>query len=66
MGYNGDTVDQRLVCYGIRYLVENYLKRQWTMEDLENATKFYRYSPPEVSKHIRQETLDMETAYFSG
>jgi len=32
---------RRFVYYGIRYLVETYLNRQWTKEDVEKAEKFY-------------------------
>ena len=31
-----------MVVYGIRYLLETYLHRQWTTEDVEKADKFYR------------------------
>ena len=31
-----------MVVYGIRYLLETYLHRQWTIEDVEKADKFYR------------------------
>ncbi len=33
--------DQRMVFYGIRYIVENYLNHQWTIEDIERAADFY-------------------------
>ncbi len=39
--YEGLHDDERLVWYGIRYIVENYLHRKWTMEDVEKAEKFY-------------------------
>lgn len=32
-----------MVVYGIRYLLETYLHRQWTIEDVEKADKFYRF-----------------------
>ena len=41
-GFNRDTKDTRMVVYGIRYLLETYLLRQWTVEDVEKAAKFYR------------------------
>lgn len=37
-----DTEDTRLVVYGIRYLLETYLLRQWTVGDVEKAAIFYR------------------------
>ena len=41
-GFNRDTEDTRMVVYGIRYLLETYLLRQWTVRDVEMAAKFYR------------------------
>ncbi|GAB4816246.1 hypothetical protein N2152v2_003292 [Parachlorella kessleri] len=41
-GYDRDTSDSRLVWYGLRYIVENYLLRQWTVEDVERADLFFR------------------------
>ena len=40
-GYDGDTNDTRIVWYGIRYIVEHYVNRQWTMKDVEQADAFY-------------------------
>ena len=33
--------DERIVFHGIRYIVENYLNRQWTERDVEKAALFY-------------------------
>jgi len=41
-GYGGDQEDTRLVFYGLRYLLETYLLRQWTLEDVEKSEKFFR------------------------
>ncbi|CAL8467658.1 g7196 [Coccomyxa elongata] len=41
-GYSGDREDTRLVFYGLRYILETYLLRQWTLEDVEKSEKFYR------------------------
>jgi hypothetical protein len=40
-GYEGDEKDVRIVWYGIRYVVENFVARQWTMKDVEDADAFY-------------------------
>ncbi len=45
VGYAKDAADTRCVYYGIRYLVENYLSKQWTLEDVEQADLFYRCGP---------------------
>ncbi|GFH17265.1 uncharacterized protein HaLaN_13859, partial [Haematococcus lacustris] len=42
VGYAKDDKDTRMVAYGIRYLIENYIAKQWTMQDIENADTFYR------------------------
>ena len=41
-GYGGDNEDTRMVFFGMRYILENYLLRQWTVEDVEKSEKFYR------------------------
>lgn len=41
-GFEGDKADTRLVWYGIRYVVESYVARQWTEEEVEQAALFYR------------------------
>ncbi len=33
--------DDRIVYYGIRYIVENYLEKRWTVQDVEQAALFY-------------------------
>ncbi|KXZ56944.1 hypothetical protein GPECTOR_1g851 [Gonium pectorale] len=41
-GFNKDKNDTRMVSYGMRYLVENYIAKRWTMEDVDMAEAFYR------------------------
>src|SRR4051812_19497814 len=38
---NIDQDDNRFVFCGMRYLVETYLHRRWTMEDIAEADRFY-------------------------
>lgn len=40
-GYDGDVTDTRLVFYGLRYILENYVTRRWTLQDVEMADRFY-------------------------
>lgn len=50
-GFNKDTYDQRLVSYGIRYLIDNYVSQQWSMEDVAKADLFYQtHLAPNFSK----------------
>lgn len=39
--YRGAKDDQRFVFFGMRYLVETYLERRWTEEEVERAAQFY-------------------------
>lgn len=41
-GYGKDTKDTRILSYGIRYIIEVNVSRQWTMQDVEQADLFYR------------------------
>ena len=40
-GYEKDTVDTRIVFHGIRYIIENYVGRKWTIEDVERSSNFF-------------------------
>ncbi|KAF8939396.1 nicotinate phosphoribosyltransferase family-domain-containing protein [Dissophora ornata] len=39
--YDKDPNDQRIVYYGIRYIIENYLAKKWTLQDVEQAEVFF-------------------------
>lgn len=41
-GYNGDKEDTRIVVYGLRYLLENYVMRPWTADDVDRADIFFK------------------------
>ena len=41
-GGGHDVTDTRLVFYGMRYIVESYLMRRWTRDDVGAAARFYR------------------------
>eukprot|EP01096_Ripella_sp_DP13-Kostka_P012583 TRINITY_DN5311_c0_g1_i1.p1 TRINITY_DN5311_c0_g1~~TRINITY_DN5311_c0_g1_i1.p1 ORF type:complete len:519 (+),score=266.95 TRINITY_DN5311_c0_g1_i1:55-1557(+) len=34
--------DNRMIFFGIRYIVENYLNKKWTVEDVERLDAFYQ------------------------
>ena len=42
VGYQKDQEDTRIVSYGIRYIIDNYISKQWTLEDVERADLFYK------------------------
>ena len=41
-GYADDKEDTRIVFYGLRYILETYLLRQWTVDDVEKSAIFYQ------------------------
>lgn len=43
-GYNKDVNDTRMIFYGMRYIVDNYVSRQWTEDEVHKADMFYRYA----------------------
>ena len=40
-GYGGDKEDTRVLFYGIRYVVDTFVARKWTREDVERADVFF-------------------------
>ncbi|KAJ3411307.1 hypothetical protein HDV05_002411 [Chytridiales sp. JEL 0842] len=40
--YEKDQVDQRMVFYGIRYIIENYINVKWTREEVDEAVDFFK------------------------
>ena len=56
--------------YGIRYLVENYVSRRWTMEDIEKAAKFHKCTPfaswLAATVNLRMPLLDREASTLRG
>ena len=39
--YQGQTDDHRFIFYGMRYLTQTFIERQWTMDDVDKCSKFY-------------------------
>jgi len=67
--FGGDKTDQRFVFYGIRYLVETYLNRRWTKEDVEHAGRFYSthnagHTPFPFPKHLFNKFVEQNNGYF--
>lgn len=40
--FEKDQSDQRMIFWGLNYIVKKYLYRKWTMEDVENSVKFLK------------------------
>eukprot|EP00803_Ostreobium_quekettii_P004252 evm.model.scf_468.5 EVM.evm.TU.scf_468.5 scf_468:28650-33560(+) len=41
-GYEKDDKDTRIVVFGIRYILENFVARVWTREEVEQAEQFFK------------------------
>ncbi|KAJ2724076.1 hypothetical protein GGI07_002197 [Coemansia sp. Benny D115] len=37
-----DSQDQRIIFYGLRYVIEHYISRQWTLQDVNMAEAFFK------------------------
>ncbi|KAJ1898163.1 hypothetical protein LPJ66_002928 [Kickxella alabastrina] len=40
-GFGNDSSDERMVFYGLQYIVDQYINRQWTAEDVEMSSHFF-------------------------
>ncbi|KAJ1965851.1 hypothetical protein GGI12_000480 [Dipsacomyces acuminosporus] len=40
-GFDKDTEDERIVFYGMRYIIEEYVSRRWRKEDVDLAEAFF-------------------------
>ncbi|KAF8927275.1 hypothetical protein BGZ47_002241 [Haplosporangium gracile] len=40
--YDKDPTDNRMVAYGIRYIIENYVAKRWTLQDVDQAKEFFK------------------------
>jgi hypothetical protein len=40
--YEKDQNDHRMVLYGVRYIIENYVGVKWTRQDVEDAEDFFK------------------------
>ncbi|KAJ2005047.1 hypothetical protein GGI04_000837 [Coemansia thaxteri] len=40
-GYDKDASDERMVFCGLRYIIEQYVARQWTVQDVDMAEAFF-------------------------
>jgi hypothetical protein len=69
-GYNKDKQDMRIVAYGIRYLIENYIAKPWSMRDVDLAEAFYsRHMAPGYTefpfpRHLFEKIVTENRGYF--
>lgn len=67
--YDQDPHDNRVVFYGIRYLIENYIAKKWTMQDVEKAELFYSthnagFTPFPFPKDLFVKIVEEHDGYF--
>ncbi|ORY47722.1 NAPRTase-domain-containing protein [Rhizoclosmatium globosum] len=71
--YGKDTQDQRIVLYGVRYIVQNYLEKPWTQQDLDDAVIFFKTHKATLDgshtefpfpKDLFQKMIDENNGYF--
>ena len=41
-GFDKDKDDARLIFFGLRYILENFVSRQWTHADVTKAALFFK------------------------
>ena len=61
--------DDRVVIFGVRHVVEQYLNRQWTQDDVENAALFYAthnagFTPYPFPRELFERMLTEHNGYF--
>jgi len=61
--------DHRLVFYGIRYIIETWVSKKWTLEDVEKADLFYKthnsgYTPFLFPKDLFVKFVKENDGYF--
>lgn len=53
-GYDKDTTDTRIVFYGLKYVLDSHINKQWTAQDVQRAELFFRYAIHAVYLHTIQ------------
>merc|ERR1711966_204163 len=64
-----DMGDNRLVFYGIRHYIENFVSRKWTVSDVEAAEAFYRthnagFTPYPFPRQLFMKFITENDGYF--
>ncbi|KAF9580911.1 hypothetical protein BGW38_002251, partial [Lunasporangiospora selenospora] len=67
--YDKDPNDNRIVFYGIRYIIENYIDKQWTLQDVAQAEAFYSthnagFTPFPFPKDLFLKIVNEHGGYF--
>eukprot|EP01128_Nolandella_sp_AFSM9_P010696 TRINITY_DN743_c0_g2_i1.p1 TRINITY_DN743_c0_g2~~TRINITY_DN743_c0_g2_i1.p1 ORF type:complete len:532 (+),score=178.28 TRINITY_DN743_c0_g2_i1:62-1597(+) len=67
--FQRDATDSRFIFFGMRYFLENFLFKQWTLEDVEKADKFYSThnagnNPYPYPKELFEKFVKENNGYF--
>ncbi|PJF17628.1 hypothetical protein PSACC_02573 [Paramicrosporidium saccamoebae] len=67
--FERDLTDQRILFYGMRYIVEKYLERRWTQSDLEDSCSFFSthnvgYGAYPFPRELFQRIIDEHDGWF--
>ncbi|KAJ2381157.1 hypothetical protein GGI05_006074 [Coemansia sp. RSA 2603] len=68
-GFGKDETDTRMVFYGLRYIIETYICRQWTAEDVAMAEGFFNthnvgHTPYPFPKDLFLKFIKEKNGYF--
>ncbi|KAF9170776.1 hypothetical protein BGX20_008532, partial [Mortierella sp. AD010] len=67
--YDKDPNDNRIVTYGIRYIIESHVAKKWTLQDVERAEVFFSthnagFTPYPFPKDLFMKIVDEHDGYF--
>ncbi|KAF9282427.1 nicotinate phosphoribosyltransferase family-domain-containing protein [Linnemannia elongata] len=67
--YDKDPSDNRMVAYGIRYIIENYVAKKWTLQDVEQAKEFFKthnagFTPFPFPEDLFKKIVNEHDGYF--
>ncbi|ORX90887.1 hypothetical protein K493DRAFT_409623 [Basidiobolus meristosporus CBS 931.73] len=68
-GFEDDTEDTRMILFGLRYIIETYVSKKWTLEELEKADKFFSthnagFTPFPFPKDLFQKFIQENNGHF--
>ncbi|OMH79964.1 Nicotinamide phosphoribosyltransferase, partial [Zancudomyces culisetae] len=67
--YEKDSEDHRIVYYGMRYIITEYIAKKWTIEDVERTENFLKtfnavQTPFPFPKHLFEKFIRENDGYF--
>lgn len=67
--YENDPIDHRIIFFGLRYILDNYIAKQWTRQDLDIFDKFLSthnvsHSPFPYPKRLFERIIEEFNGWF--